>query len=608
MKNQDFPPITTIATDAWHVVSTKLLQLVGLAFGSSFLSILVLGLGTIITFMVSAVTIDVSQLEQSASNPQIGLDFLQKLLEKWPIFALGFGITFVLAMVIGLITQIALIRLLGDKKPQSMSTVIAQAFPLLLPLLITQLVVALLGTGGMFVFFIPGVIISLLLSFAQYELILQGQGIVSAIKNSVKIVSSHLGAIVLYMLGFGFVYIMIFYFVPNVIAKLDESSGAMVMLLRFVASLFVGWFGAAFNIQMFFQARKLTDLKKHSSLVWIVLTALIGYLIFGLMVFGIVKAVKSEGLIEKAMQSFEEETAQPITRVPSSCGISIPHPETTTGEGDETRKWYYEEHSLTSQSFVVLDEDVHPRKFTLGAYMRYATEPFAPDAKNFPTDVATVLIKCTQNLNKLTLDEFAALAAANKERDITIRNKGFFGEIETILVDVGIPDTDEKESGFLAVSEDGNRLMYITSWTSVPGDEHAELLRTDTDFIVSNLQYRDVPVNLIEVQQKASQTTPAKPATGADSSCKKLTISQGEFASDKCYSITDYNELANYIRQFDSNASGYNAAAAQANVTCSGFTDSFKQKCEQSKVDMQKYQDAMSGFRVAINAVIARGK
>lgn len=603
-----FPPITTIAADAWHVVSGRLLQLVGLAFGSSFLSIVVFGLGTVITLMLGVVNIDFSLLKNIKADPQASVELMQSLAEKWPMLGVGFGITVLITTIIGLLVQIVLIRLLGEKKQVSLGESITKGLPLLLPLFITQIVVSLLSTGGMFVLFVPGLIISLLLSFAQYELVLQGEGVVASLKNSIRIVSSHLGTILLYMLAFGFMYVIIFYFIPNVIAKVDESSGIMVMMLRFVANLLIGWFGAAFNIQMYMQARKLTNLKKPSSLVWILLISLVGYLIFGFIVLGVAKAFKSQGLLDRIKQAYQQETAAPITRVPSSCGVAIPHPATTTGEGEETRKWYYEEHSLTSDSFVVLDEDVHPRKFTLGAYMRYATEPFAEDTKNFSTDVPTVLIKCTQNPNKLTLDEFAALAAANTERTITLGKKGRFGEVQTVFVEVGIPNTDQKERGFLAVSEDGNRLMYITSWSAEPSDVDAQITKTDTDFIVANLLYREVPVELPEPQVQKTQPAAAKTSTGSGSGCKQLTISQGEFASNKCYSTSDYNELSNYIRQFDTNAFNYNGAVAQANVTCNGFTESFKQQCEQSKADMKKYEEAMNGFRVAINAVIARGK
>lgn len=104
---------------------------------------------------------------------------------------------------------------------------------------------------------------------------------------------------------------------------------------------------------------------------------------------------------------------------------------------------------------------------------------------------------------------------------------------------------------------------------------------------------------------------PVKPTTiktPAPVSCTQYKIREGEFASDKCYTKSDYNDLMYYLQRYNSAIFEYNGAANQANVTCQGFTDEFKKLCEEAKAEMQKAEADKANYANTIRGIIAKGR
>lgn len=79
------------------------------------------------------------------------------------------------------------------------------------------------------------------------------------------------------------------------------------------------------------------------------------------------------------------------------------------------------------------------------------------------------------------------------------------------------------------------------------------------------------------------------------------------FESKKCYTQADANALDSAIDKYNKAVFNYNGAASRADVTCQGFTESFKQQCEQSKQDADKYKAEMDQYSGEIRAIQARG-
>lgn len=97
------------------------------------------------------------------------------------------------------------------------------------------------------------------------------------------------------------------------------------------------------------------------------------------------------------------------------------------------------------------------------------------------------------------------------------------------------------------------------------------------------------------------------------SSCVKVKTygaftNDSEFEAEKCYTSEDANKLDDAIRKYNNASFNYKAAASRANVTCQGFTESFKQQCEQSKKDADKYKAEVDKYKAEIRDIINRAK
>ncbi len=91
------------------------------------------------------------------------------------------------------------------------------------------------------------------------------------------------------------------------------------------------------------------------------------------------------------------------------------------------------------------------------------------------------------------------------------------------------------------------------------------------------------------------------------SSCTNYNIREGEFASNKCYTDEDYDDLFYYLGRFESTQSRLKGAEASIEITCNG-SDFFKQSCEKARADKSAAEADLTKYRSTIQAIIARGK
>lgn len=90
------------------------------------------------------------------------------------------------------------------------------------------------------------------------------------------------------------------------------------------------------------------------------------------------------------------------------------------------------------------------------------------------------------------------------------------------------------------------------------------------------------------------------------SNCIRKNIREGEFASNKCYSQQDYEDLNYYLSQYNSAVWDVSFYETKVRITC-GNND-FHKTCEQDKKDQQANSDNIPRYRSTIQGIIARGK
>jgi len=139
---------------------------------------------------------------------------------------------------------------------------------------------------------------------------------------------------------------------------------------------------------------------------------------------------------------------------------------------------------------------------------------------------------------------------------------------------------------------------------------YAELKAAYDDLKTTNAELEK---KILDLQPK-TETKPApthattQPApTPAAPSCKRMKIYEGKFASDKCYSTQDYNDLSYYLSRYNSMVSQYNSAVSSMRITCNG-SEFFEDDCKQDKKEKEDASDKMSEYESKIKSIMSRGK
>jgi len=607
------PSIKQLFIESWETCVKSILNLFLINLGTIFFSILLLIIGGII-FFISGLGQEVINTFQTLSSQQNNLlNFW--LFGKLSVWIILYSIFF---MLVGMISSIvSVLTIFKYQEGLSLNTLLKQSFKYLIPSIVVGFLHCFIVFGGFWVFIVPGIIFSIFLWYAWYEVVISEKHGINALKNSVQIVHQHFGEIFVRAI----LPALIFLLVAWIIAFLQSKVPSLKFYLSipsFLLNAVYGWFGFAYSITLYKQARKVTDFNRESSLTIFWITAIIGWLIF------ILIAIGSFGLFKKAFPgTFADIIKQELQKdnktsennilsyAPSSCGLSIPVPKTTDTNQEKTRRWMFEELPLTTDAFKILDKDVFPVKNVLGSFISYKDGPFLQSLVNIPLSDPGVKIYCVDNDKGLSLEEYRSLALTNKNFKVTAEKNVQWGEVELVPVWLeGKSDGQNiKEPAYLGTSKDESRLLYIVLWGTKKGDKFAKTIDSDQTLIIKNLKYRKAKGKVVDIKPSANQSGSTNNSNSSYSgpSCTKFTIREGEFASDKCYSQKDHDDLTYYIERFNSATFSYNGAIASMRITCSG-SDFFKDSCDQDTKQKTQAEQDINNYRGIINGIIAKGK
>lgn len=177
-------------------------------------------------------------------------------------------------------------------------------FSLVVPLTLLSLVIMFLVVGGLFVFFIPGIIMSILLSFAVYDMILHKTSVTQSMKNSVAIITRNFGEIfirwlVVVALGFGIGLVLGFVQIIPILG----------LIISIVGQVLFGWIVMAYWLMTFTEARARTNIDKPGSTTWMWIVGVIGWVLIALSFYAM-GAVFS-GVIEELGKQVDESMVAP---------------------------------------------------------------------------------------------------------------------------------------------------------------------------------------------------------------------------------------------------------------------------------------------------------
>lgn len=587
--------------DSWKLMTEKLLPMILLNLLSLVIIVILFVVGGVIAGIIFIGSPEFLQMLQSNEVPPVDKalsEFKNVLIQLGAII----GVVTLLVSYFTYAIATALIYVVGSVRKISFGEALGIGFQKSIPVWALGLFVGFLALGGYTLFLLPGFAITLMLMFVLYSYILGKTSFFGSLRRSVQMVSSHfalvLGRYLLILIGS-----MAVSFLLQTLYNVEELI-FLAMTLSILWSWAVSFYAVAFFVELYRYLDKETPHDKPAHLAWIYITAGLGLLILGtLLYFGITKGVPfiKEQIAAEIAREIEEVPVEFSDYIDSACGITIP---ITNTYDDAGRRWIYEERWVSNASM----RGFVPEKQLNANGSLLAMTSFKTNAQKNPEELEKgetyqygypgFVMFCTANTQSLTLEEFVAQAQETEDGTVKQGETGIYGEVAVHGVRLSGVNSDGNyynEPLFLAVSEDGSNLIIMQLWNT-----EDEAITEELSNILDNLSYSEAKA-LKDPGIKTQNTKPAAPA------CQQLKIYEGEFASDKCYSAQDYKDLQYYLQAYNSAIFSYNAAISGMSITCDG-SEFFKNECEEDQRNKSDAEAKISQYKGTIQSIMARGK
>ena len=223
----------------------------------------------------------------------------------WIFFSLAYAAAYMLAIA------------KADEKP-SVGYLLTTGFKFIPAMFTTNFLVGFLIVGGFNLLIVPGIIIAVYLSFASYEVVLNGQKNLQALKNSVIIVSQNFGELFiryLVMMGIGVVigaiYVTLEFFFKN-----DSTLTLILNFVFLIVQTVLTCLSIAYVYIIYKEARDLTDFTQPVKITWMWIVATLGWILGAvavaasiIMTSGLAKSGAGQDLLMQGMQGLDSETS-----------------------------------------------------------------------------------------------------------------------------------------------------------------------------------------------------------------------------------------------------------------------------------------------------------
>jgi hypothetical protein len=271
-----------------HIFQVLPIAIIGAGIAVAFVSIIGGSIGQLNTFSES----DLLNLLQSISLNQIGA-----------IIGTSVAITFI-GGLISTALSFAQISLVGNQTSTALGFHIKRGFASLLPYIGASIIVSFLQWGGLGLFIVPCIIISIYLGLFQFQIIIDNKSAMASLKGSATIVKHRFG----YLLGrIGILFLINVVFsgiMPGFLDGMGESMELVAGLYTFIIGIGLSLFSIIYMVELYKEVRDTTDWNKPASLTWMWIVAIIGWII--LIGGGYVLATKVGPEIKEEFSNFIE--------------------------------------------------------------------------------------------------------------------------------------------------------------------------------------------------------------------------------------------------------------------------------------------------------------
>lgn len=297
--NNNFPSLASLFQESWQTFTQSILSL----FLLNILALVVYFGLAVIAFLILIISGAGSfLLKNGLQNLNLGLSTLNSsTIITIVVIAAFFWLIY---LVVGSAFQIASILLVDTSGKEPLRAALKKSFGLIIPLFLVNLLVSFFSFGALFVFMLPFLLVSFLLVFVQFEVTLNNQKGLAAVKRSVLIVSENFGAILIRLIILILIYIAIVAIIPGLLGKIGPQTQIIVGITSFFINLLLGWYMLSFLITLYKQARVGLAKNEVKSIAWIWTIAILGWVIAAVIFFLGYKAISS-GILNEILKRAE---------------------------------------------------------------------------------------------------------------------------------------------------------------------------------------------------------------------------------------------------------------------------------------------------------------
>jgi len=224
------------------------------------------------------------------------------------VIAVVFGLIY---LIVGSALQISSILLVDSQGKTSLGNAFKKSLGLIIPLFLVGILTFILTFGAFFVFILPAILFYFLLIFVQFEVVLNNQRWLGAVKRSVLVVSHNFGAILIRLIIIILIYLAIAVVIPSLLNRIGPEVQIFVGIISFLINLLLGWYMLAYNITLYKQARVALESEREKSIIWMWIISIIGWLIAVGIFFMSYKAISS-GVLNEV---FKKSATSPGTSI-----------------------------------------------------------------------------------------------------------------------------------------------------------------------------------------------------------------------------------------------------------------------------------------------------
>jgi hypothetical protein len=274
--NTNLPPLGDLVSESLELFKIKIKPLILLQIIQMVISIFVLMVIGLLAIIFVILPLGLENLRESPEALKLAV--INSLPQSMVSLMIIFVIFMFVVTFMAVIFQASIFKVL-DKKI-GIKQALRQSFKHAWTLLGASFLLSLLTMGGAFFFILPGFVVAMFLIFTPYEIVLSGQKVLPAMRNSVTMVKTHFWAVGgRLLLWFG---VMVAFSIASDSISSDE--GNILTLVYSVFNFLLSLFGTVFLYKLYRQVKDLTAHVKPISLKWIILVSLLGWTMFVLLI------------------------------------------------------------------------------------------------------------------------------------------------------------------------------------------------------------------------------------------------------------------------------------------------------------------------------------